>query len=592
MAGIQIRLIPPPKRLRRLTGHCAHTRRVTRHLAAPGRTESGAYRLTIAPGGITLQAGTEEGLFYAGQTLAQIRRQCGSRLPCLEITDWPDFPVRGFYHDVSRGKVPTLETLLALAETCASYKLNHLELYIEHTYAFRNHPEVWKGADPLTAEEIRALDAHCAGLHIDLVPSFSTFGHFYTWIHHKFPELNELERDVSGEPFNWWDRMAHYTLDCRNPRSIQLVREIIREVRPLFRSKFFNICADETFDLGTGRNRALAEKVGKGRLYVDFLNQIMAAVVEADAIPLFWGDVIGHHPGLLPEIRHEAIALDWDYSPELRSSQAGLMERSGRKYFICPGVCGWNLWLPDFQRAHKNITRFARHGKKHGASGLLNTDWGDFGHINTLGTSLPGLALGAAAAWNTHSRELAPGSFDASASRLVLGDATGKLLPLLKKYTTARKGSWTTLSRMEQPPSVDQRGQETDPATRLPLDIFRHTAKAHATALKTMRRLEPRIEKILARSRPQDRLIPGEIRAGLLGLQVMEEIHLLLHARRKKIAALPVSPATTARRLHLLEKLLTTVWKKRNKPSELSRICGVLRLLGSRIASAPGPSPR
>ena len=589
MAGIQINLIPAPGRLRKLAGHCTRPRRLTRSLADVGRPESGAYRLTIAPGGITLQAPAQEGLFYAGQTLAQIRRQCGSRLPCLEITDWPAYPVRGFYHDVSRGKVPTLKTLLALAETCASFKLNHLELYIEHTYAFRNHPEVWKNADPLTADEIRTLDARCAELHIDLVPSFSTFGHFYTWIHHKFPELNELERNVSGEPFNWWDRMLHYTLDCRNPRSIQLVREIIREVRPLFRSKYFNICADETFDLGTGRNKALAEKAGKGRLYVDFLNQIMAAVKEAGAIPLFWGDVIGHHPGLLPEIAREAIALDWDYSPDLRNTKAGLMEKSGRNYFVCPGTSGWNMWLPDFQKAHLNITRLARHGRKHGASGLLNTDWGDFGHINTLGTSLPGLALGAAAAWNTGIRGLSPSSFDAAVSRLVLGDASGKLLPLLKKYATARKGSWTALSRMEQPVSVDCQGQKTDPATGLPPDIFQHTARAHLSAWKTMRKLEPRIEKILARIRPQDRLIKHEIRTGLLGLRVMEEVHLLLHARKKKIPGLPFAPHSTALRLRGLERQLTFVWNQRNKPAELSRICEVLHRLRSRISAAAQP---
>ena len=34
--------------------------------------------------------------------------------------------------------------------------------------------------------------------------------------------------------------------------------EMIRELRPLFRSRHFNLCCDETFDLGKGRNAAFA----------------------------------------------------------------------------------------------------------------------------------------------------------------------------------------------------------------------------------------------------------------------------------------------------------------------------------------------
>ena len=280
-------LLIPPRRLRRLAGSVSARTKPRRVAPLVPRPEAGAFEVGIRPDGIELRAADEAGYFYAAQTLTRLRRQFGAKLPALELADWPAFPVRGFYHDVTRGKVPTLKTLLSLAETCAAHRLNHLELYIEHTYAFARHPEVWQGADPLTADEIRALDARCAELHIELVPSFSTFGHFYTWIHNKFPELNELERNVSADPFTWWDRMSHYTLDCRDPRSLELVEEIIREVRPLFRSRHFNICCDETFDLGKGKNRVAAARLGNGRLYVDFLKSIMTVVRDCSAVPLF-----------------------------------------------------------------------------------------------------------------------------------------------------------------------------------------------------------------------------------------------------------------------------------------------------------------
>ena len=568
-------LLPPPKRVR-LGKTTTRSRRVTRDINATGNKGPDAYRLTIAKSGIHLEGATEAALFYAEKTLGQIRAQFPGALPCLSVEDWADFPVRGFYHDVTRGKVPKLRTLLELAETCASYKLNHLELYVEHTYTFARHPEVWQGADPLTREEILALDARCAELHIDLVPSFSTFGHFYTWIRNKFPELNELGREASLEPYCWRDRMAHYTLDCQNPRSLALVREIIREVRPLFRSRFFNICADETFDLGNGRNKKLAEEIGKGRLYVDFLNKIMAIVREVDATPLFWGDVISHHPDVFGEIGPDAVALDWDYSARPDGRRSRLMQKHRRRFYVCPGTSGWEGWIPAFQSGHRNITKFAKHGLTYGASGLLNTDWGDFGHINTLGPTLPGLALGAACAWNARSPKLGRGRFSETVSRTIFGDSTGKVVGLLYKYASHRKAAWLLVCCAYQPHTRNFPKDWFQAHTGLPHDIFKLKRSAHETALLKMRRLAPQIEKLLARCRPKDPLLISEIRMGLLGQQLMEELFICYFERAGRLGRLPVNARKTAGGLRELSGQLHRVWHKRNKPSEFYRVEEVL----------------
>jgi len=584
-------LLPPPKEIT-LMGGVSRSENFRTEFMPIGRKEAGAYQLQIDEEGTVIRADDEAGFFYAAQTLAQIDAQCPEERPCLDILDWPDYPVRGFYHDITRGKVPKLETLLELADTCAHYKLNHLELYIEHTYAFKNHPEVWEGASPLTAEEIRELDEHCERLHVDLVPSFSTFGHFYTWIHRKFPELNELERDVSGDGFSWHDRMQHYTLDCRNPKSIQLVEEMLLEVMPLFRSKYFNICCDETFDLGKGRNKALAEKLGTGRLYVDFLKKIMAVVRKAGKTPLFWGDVIGAHPELLPEVPKDAIALDWDYSTDLGHSKAHLISRAKREFYVCPGVSGWNRWLPDYETAHTNITKLARVGKECGATGLLNTDWGDFGHINTLGPTLPGLILGASCAWNVSGME--PAEYDPSVSRLALGDSTGKLAGLLREASKAQVGIWRGLGNDQQRPT-DFPDNWYEPLTGLPDEMFRRPAKDHAAALKKIATLEKRIQKILDREPLKGSLLAEEIAVGLLGMRTLEEYHLLCHraAGRSKLAT--SSPEEVESLIRELEKRLSAVWKKRNKPSEYFRIKDVLRHAAGRcrkFGHADGGTPK
>ena len=294
------------------------------------------------------------------------------------------------------------------------------------------------------------------------------------------------------------------------------------------------------------------------------------------AIPLFWGDVIGHYPQLLSEIPEDAIALDWDYSPKLTESKAALMQQAGRAFYICSGVSGWNCWLPDFHSAHENITRFARRGLARGAIGMLNTDWGDFGHINSLGPTLPGLALGAAAGWNARSRELREDRFQAVASRTILGDPTGKLLGLLTRCISARRAGWAMICWVHQPRSRDHADDWFHQPSGLPNDLFAHPGNRHVVALKTVISLTSKIEKLLRRCRPMDELVIEEIRVGLLGLRAMEELHLVYHHRAGKCKTLAVRPATVAEHLRELARRLAVVWKRRNKPSEFHRIRDVL----------------
>lgn len=133
--------------------------------------------------------------------------------------------------------------------------------------------EVWVDKDPLTAEEILILDAYCKERHIELIPSLSTFGHLYEVLRtHSFTELCELEH-VREEPYLFTGR--NHTLNATDVRSIELVKNMLEQYIPLFSSDTFNICCDETFELGKGKSKAYADEVGVGKLYTQFLNQIV-----------------------------------------------------------------------------------------------------------------------------------------------------------------------------------------------------------------------------------------------------------------------------------------------------------------------------
>ena len=86
--------------------------------------------------------------------------------------------------DISRDKVPTMDTLFALIDRLAGWKVNQIQLYSEHTFAYRDHEVVWRDASPMTADEIRAVDAYCTERHIELVPNQNCLGHMDRWLQH------------------------------------------------------------------------------------------------------------------------------------------------------------------------------------------------------------------------------------------------------------------------------------------------------------------------------------------------------------------------------------------------------------------------
>ncbi len=106
----------PKEAIEKNTGLCLHlTRGEARQgdiqiQGMEGGKDTEAYRLSISPAGVEI-AGTESSIFWGMQTLIQIIEQCGTVLPGIKIVDTPALPNRGFYHDVTRGRVPKLETL-------------------------------------------------------------------------------------------------------------------------------------------------------------------------------------------------------------------------------------------------------------------------------------------------------------------------------------------------------------------------------------------------------------------------------------------------------------------------------------------------
>ena len=84
--------------------------------------------LEVTEDRITVESGGAAGAYWGIQSLRQL--VCDGDVPVCRIFDKPDFPFRGFYQDITRGRVNRLSKLFAIVDMLSYYKINMLQLYV------------------------------------------------------------------------------------------------------------------------------------------------------------------------------------------------------------------------------------------------------------------------------------------------------------------------------------------------------------------------------------------------------------------------------------------------------------------------------
>ncbi len=414
-------LLPRPRKLERLAGE-GPAREAQPEIRNDPRLPREGFTLTLDASGARIAHRDANGLAYASECLRQIRQQSRGWLPALRIEDAPDFPVRGYLLDVSRDRVPTRETLARTLQLMALLRLNHLQLYTEHTFAYREHEPVWRDASPLDADDVRWLDALCAEHGIELCANQNTFGHMGRWLAHDAYRARAETPD--GFTTQLGARLPAGSL-APTPENAAFAVALCRELLACLASRRINVNCDETFELGRGASRVEVARRGKPRVYLDHLLRIVEPLRADGCEVLFWGDMLRDHPELVRELPKDGLtALVWHYEAPLESppipdallellSELGISKRAfrgftthveafadaGFPFWVCPGTSTWNSLLGRWSNARENLRDAAAVGLARGAQGFLVTDWGDNGHLQPPSASWLPLAYGAALAW-------------------------------------------------------------------------------------------------------------------------------------------------------------------------------------------------
>lgn len=357
--------------------------------AAAERFAQEGYILHVTRRGATVAAPSAAGLFYGVQTLRQLVHPEGkgtAYLPEVKIVDWPALQWRGVHDDLSRGPIPTLAYMKKQIRTLAEYKVNVYSLYMEYVFAYKSVPVAAPHEAAITADDIRELVSYAQQYHITLLPEQQAFGH----LHHVLKY--ELYTDLAETPHG-------HVLSPANPGTYELIKKMYAELIPLFPGPLFHIGGDETWELGTGQTKEIAQKNGLGQVYLEHLKKVNEIVAPYHKQLMFWADIARHYPELLKILPKDAIAVAWAYDPRANfDSELKPFHDAGLPLFVAPGANNWNRMVPDFPAAYVNIRNFIRDGEKYGAIGVLNTTWDDDGEA-LFEMTWPALLFGADASW-------------------------------------------------------------------------------------------------------------------------------------------------------------------------------------------------
>lgn len=330
-----------------------------------------AYIIKITPKKIILQAMTEQGLFYARQSLNQLvkylevtTQKSEFEIPCMTITDWPALEYRGWMDDISRGPIPTMDFLKKEIRTLASYKMNFFQLYTEHVFKLDSHPDI-APTDGLTALEIKELTEYAKQYYVEFMGNQQCFAHAEKTL--RIPFYDEIAD-------------TKYNFDPSNPKTYEFLKDVFAEVAQAYESKYFNINCDETEGLGSGKAKDYVEKTGKDEAYCEHINKVCQILKKYDKTVMMWGDIVAKSPKMIEKLPSDVQFIVWsygagdDYMEMLRP-----FKESGHSFWAASGASCWSTAFPDVETYTKNIANFSRDAYKSGARGLMNTAWDDYG---------------------------------------------------------------------------------------------------------------------------------------------------------------------------------------------------------------------
>lgn len=338
------------------------------------------YRLEIEPQRVTLYYASWEGLGNGLKTYRKLLQRWNYKIPCMTITDWPDFQYRGWMDDYSRGPIANKRFRNSSEDFLLSFGYNYAQYYTEHIFYNPEFPDI--APSPL---------ATMSGTYGHIMINLQCFAHF---------------EKTLRIPYYVGMKDSPYNLDPSKQESYDFLAKQIKNITEHFpESKFFNINCDETEALGSGRAKDYVSGIGAEEAYVQHINRVYNLIKPYNKEVLMWGDIVGKKPEMLEKLPKDMQYVIWSYVPsesfvDMIAPFKTLHDKYGTKFWIACGVSHWSHIIPTQHNYIRNIANFSRDGYNAGALGFMNTAWDDSGE-SLLSDCWHALLWGGEMGWNS-----------------------------------------------------------------------------------------------------------------------------------------------------------------------------------------------
>ncbi|HKR10626.1 MAG TPA: family 20 glycosylhydrolase [Pyrinomonadaceae bacterium] len=275
-----------------------------------------------------------------------------------------------------------LEALGKNLEALAKQGINVIILEVDYNFAFKSHPELRRGTNPITHDGARKFAALCRKFGIRLIPEFQSVGH-QSWKAETFPLLTVYPQfDLTPGAFPKNEEIYCREWDVLNPEVWRVVFELMDEIVDAFRADAFHVGMDEVFLLGSDKSPSTKGQ-DPGVLFAKAVNELHGHLVRKRRVEmLMWGDRLidaakydygeweaakNGTAKAIDLIPKDVIICDWHY--EVRESYPSIPMFIDKGFRVIPA--GWKN--VDATKSFINYSR-TQAGPK--MLGYMFTTWG------------------------------------------------------------------------------------------------------------------------------------------------------------------------------------------------------------------------
>lgn len=337
------------------------------------------YKLSVNKKSVILKANKPAGLFYGIQTILQLFpadiycknkvENLDMEIPCVKISDSPEFSWRGMHLDVSRHFFP-VEFIKKYIDIIAFHKMNIFHWHLTDDNGWRieikKYPDLtnisawrvdredkpWREREPqkegevttyggfYTQDEIREIVEYAQRRYVRIIPEIEMPGHT-SEVFAAYPQYSCTGKMFTVRPGSYWPNREIFC--AGNDSVFTFIQDILSEVADLFPFEYIHVGGDEADkkrweECPKCQKRIKSEHLtGEKELQSYFIKRIEEFLISKNKKLVGWDEIL--EGGIAPE----ATVMSW------RGIEGGIEATTlGHDVIMCPGnYCYFDHYQAD-----------------------------------------------------------------------------------------------------------------------------------------------------------------------------------------------------------------------------------------------------